>query len=69
MDLLTDSSSDFVIDNRQISHMDSTSGLVLAVTVILGIVHGLVLSAVLYVNKKGDRTANRLLSVLILVLV
>lgn len=49
--------------------MDSTSGLVLAVTVILGIVHGLVLSAVLCVNKKGDRTANRLLSVLILVLV
>ena len=49
--------------------MDSTSGLVLAVTVILGIVHGLVLSAVLYVNKKGDRTANRLLWVLILVLV
>jgi len=40
-----------------------------AVIVILGIVHGVLLSLILWINTKGNRTANRLLSLLILLLV
>ncbi len=44
-------------------------GLPFAVIVILGIVQGVLLSLILWINKKGNQTANRLLSLLILLMV
>ncbi len=43
--------------------------LVFAVIVILGIVQGVFLSVILWINKKGNQSANRLLSLLILLMV
>ena len=44
-------------------------GLPFAVIVILGIVQGVLLSLILWINKKGNQTANRLLSLLIVLMV
>ncbi len=44
-------------------------GLPFVVIVILGIVQGVLLSLILWINKKGNQTANRLLSLLIVLMV
>ena len=43
-------------------------GFVFSVIVILGIVKGIFLSVILWINKKGNQPANRLLSPLILLM-